>query len=201
MTRFPGNHDDPGTAQIDSEAAGWFARNRNSPDRATRKAFEAWMAHPAHARAYVEFEELWVDLAQLQQLSKPIALPQRRNPVWRPALAVAAAVLCTVLAVNLGTSRTPYVQQVAAQEQGHEPSSSPMAAPCTSTPIPRCKSTSAHNSAISTCNTASCTWRSPPTRSDRCGCTVARPRYGSLARPSMCAVANASWWSASPTGK
>ncbi|MBC2655313.1 FecR domain-containing protein [Pseudomonas sp. MSSRFD41] len=118
MTRFPGRQDDSDSEQIDVEAASWFARNRNSPDRASRKAFDAWMAHPAHARAYAEFEELWVDLAQLQQLSKPIALPRRRNPAWRPALAVAAAVLCTVLAVNLGTSRTPYVQQVAAQEQG-----------------------------------------------------------------------------------
>ena len=31
--------------------------------------------NPAHARAYAEFEQLWADLAQLQQLNKPVALP------------------------------------------------------------------------------------------------------------------------------
>ncbi|AZC16841.1 MULTISPECIES: FecR family protein [Pseudomonas] len=118
MTRFPGRHDDNDSEQIDVEAASWFARNRNDPDRASRKAFDAWMAHPAHARAYAEFEELWVDLAQLQQLSRPIPLPRRKAPTWRPALAAAAAVLCAVLALNLGTSPAPHVQQIAAQEHG-----------------------------------------------------------------------------------
>ena len=118
MTRFPGRHDDVDSEQIDAEAASWFARNRNDPDRASRKAFDAWLTHPAHARAYAEFEELWVDLAQLQQLSRPVPLPQRKAPSWRPALAVAAAVLCAVLAVNLGTSQAPHLQQIAAQEQG-----------------------------------------------------------------------------------
>ena len=72
MTRFSGTHNDLDSEQIDAEAASWFARNRNDPDRATRKAFDAWVSEPAHARAYAEFEELWVDLAQLQQLSRPI---------------------------------------------------------------------------------------------------------------------------------
>ncbi|MGC5702827.1 FecR domain-containing protein [Pseudomonas sp. NFXW11] len=120
MTRFPGLHDDPEHEQIDAQAASWFARNRNDPDRASRKAFDLWVSEPAHARAYAEFEQLWVDLAQLQQLSRPLPLPlpQRKTPRWRPALAVAAAVLCALLAVNLGTPQGPYVQQIAAQEQG-----------------------------------------------------------------------------------
>ncbi|BCQ67453.1 histidine kinase [Pseudomonas sp. Eqa60] len=118
MTRFSGTHNDLDSEQIDAEAASWFARNRNDPDRATRKAFDAWVSEPAHARAYAEFEELWVDLAQLQQLSRPIPLPRRKPAPWRPALAAAAAVLCAVLAVNLGTPQGPYIQQVAPQEKG-----------------------------------------------------------------------------------
>lgn len=118
MTRFSGTHDDLDREQIDAQAASWFARNRNDPDRATRKAFDAWVSHPAHARAYAEFEELWVDLGQLQQLSRPIPLSRRKPGPWRPALAVAAAVLCAVLALNLGTPQAPYSQQVAAQEKG-----------------------------------------------------------------------------------
>lgn len=118
MTRFPGTHDDLDSEQIDAQAASWFARNRNDPDRATRKAFESWVSEPAHARAYAEFEELWDDLAQLQQLSRPVPLPRRKAPLWRPALAVAAALLCAVLAANLGTPQAPYRQQIAAQEQG-----------------------------------------------------------------------------------
>lgn len=118
MTRFTGTHDDLDSEQIDAQAASWFARNRNDPDRAARKAFDTWVSEPAHARAYAEFEQLWVDLAQLQQLSRPVPLARRKPAPWRPALATAAAVLCAVLAFNLGTPQGPYVQQVAAQEQG-----------------------------------------------------------------------------------
>ncbi|WP_455830784.1 FecR family protein [Pseudomonas fluorescens] len=102
---------------IDAQAANWFARNRNDADRVDRKAFAAWQANPAHARAYAEFEQLWTDLAQLQPLNKPVALP-RRKPVWRPALAVAAALLCAVLAPHLGAPRALYHAQVAGHAKG-----------------------------------------------------------------------------------
>lgn len=103
---------------IDAQAASWFARNRNDADRADRKAFAAWQATPAHARAYAEFEQLWDDLAQLQQLNKPVALPKRKPSVWRPALAVAAALLCAVLATPLGAPRELYHSQVATHAKG-----------------------------------------------------------------------------------
>ncbi|AZE93522.1 Iron siderophore sensor protein [Pseudomonas orientalis] len=102
---------------IDAQAASWFARNRNDADRADRKAFAAWRANPAHARAYAEFEQLWTDLAQLQPLNKPLAL-SRRKPVWRPALAMAAALLCAVLAPHLGAPRELYHAQVAGHAKG-----------------------------------------------------------------------------------
>ncbi|MCR4540438.1 FecR domain-containing protein [Pseudomonas sp. 18.1.10] len=103
---------------IDAQAASWFARNHADTDRADRKAFAAWQAEPAHARAYAEFEQLWADLAQLQQLNKPVALPQRKPSVWRPALAVAAAVICAVLATHIGAPRELYHSQVAAHAKG-----------------------------------------------------------------------------------
>ncbi|QHF43673.1 iron dicitrate transport regulator FecR [Pseudomonas sp. S35] len=103
---------------IDAQAASWFARNRNETDRADRRAFAAWQAEPAHARAYAEFEQLWADLAQLQQLNKPVALPKRKPSVWRPALAVAPALLCAVLAPHLGAPRELYHTQVAALAKG-----------------------------------------------------------------------------------
>jgi transmembrane sensor len=104
---------------IDAQAASWFARNRNNDvGRADRKAFAAWQAEPAHARAYAEFEQLWSDLAQLQQLNKPTALPKRKPSVWRPALAVAAALLCAVMAPHLGAPRELYHTQVAAHAKG-----------------------------------------------------------------------------------
>ncbi|AZF14905.1 FecR domain-containing protein [Pseudomonas sp. R3-18-08] len=102
---------------IDAQAASWFARNRSHADRVDRKAFAAWRANPAHARAYAEFEQLWTDLAQLQPLNKPLALP-RRQPVWRPALAIAAALLCAVLAPHLGAPRELYHSQVAGHAKG-----------------------------------------------------------------------------------
>ncbi|AZE88110.1 FecR family protein [Pseudomonas orientalis] len=102
---------------IDAQAASWFARNRSDADRVDRKAFATWRANPAHARAYAEFEQLWTDLAQLQPLDKPVALP-RRKPVWRPALAIAAALLCAVLAPHLGAPRELYHAQVAGHAKG-----------------------------------------------------------------------------------
>ncbi|MFL1502826.1 FecR family protein [Pseudomonas sp. O64] len=103
---------------IDAQAASWFARNRNDAGRTERKAFAAWLAVPAHARAYAEFEQLWADLAQLQQLSKPVPLPKRKPSLWRPALAVAAAVVCAVLATHIGAPRELYHSQIAAHAKG-----------------------------------------------------------------------------------
>ncbi|RQO57598.1 FecR domain-containing protein [Pseudomonas sp. KBW05] len=103
---------------IDAQAASWFARNHSDTDRADRKAFAAWQAEPAHARAYAEFEQLWADLAQLQQLNKPVALPPRKPSVWRPALAVAAALLCAIMATHIGAPRELYHTQVAAHAKG-----------------------------------------------------------------------------------
>ncbi|MBN2986778.1 iron dicitrate transport regulator FecR [Pseudomonas fluorescens] len=103
---------------IDAQAASWFARNRNDPARADRKAFAAWLAEPAHARAYAEFEQLWADLAQLQQLNKPVALPARKPSIWRPAVAVAAALLCAVLSPYIGAPLEAYHTQVEAQAKG-----------------------------------------------------------------------------------
>lgn len=104
---------------IDAQAASWFARNRNNDaGRADRKAFATWQAEPAHARAYAEFEQLWADLAQLQQLNKPVALPKRKPSAWRPALAVAAALLCAVMTTPIGAPRELYHTQVAAHAKG-----------------------------------------------------------------------------------
>ena len=103
---------------IDAQAASWFARNRNDAARADRKAFAAWLAEPAHARAYAEFEQLWADLAQLQQLNKPVVLPARKPSIWRPALAVAAALLCAVLSPYIGAPLETYHTQVEAQAKG-----------------------------------------------------------------------------------
>ncbi|WP_248749587.1 FecR domain-containing protein [Pseudomonas sp. MWU15-20650] len=120
MNRLSSHHSDDieMSDSIDAQAASWFARNHNDTDRADRKAFAAWQATPAHARAYAEFEQLWADLAQLQQLNKPVVLPTRRRTLWRPALAVAAALLCAVLATPLGAPRELYHTHVAAHAKG-----------------------------------------------------------------------------------
>jgi transmembrane sensor len=103
---------------IDVQAASWFARNRNDAGRLDRKAFAAWQAVPAHARAYAEFEQLWADLAQLQQLNRPVPMPSRKPSLWRPALAVAAALVCALLANNIGAPRALFHTQVAAHAKG-----------------------------------------------------------------------------------
>ncbi|MGU9808703.1 FecR family protein [Pseudomonas sp. LF052] len=103
---------------IDAQAASWFARNRSDMGRADRRAFAAWQAEPAHARAYAEFEQLWADLAQLQQLNKPVPLPKRKPSAWRPALAAAAALVCAVLTTPIGAPRELYHSQVAAHAKG-----------------------------------------------------------------------------------
>ncbi|NBG93593.1 FecR domain-containing protein [Pseudomonas sp. 9.1(2019)] len=100
---------------IDPQAATWFARNRNQPDSNCSEQFNSWKAVPAHARAYAEFESLWADLGELKQLNKPVPLPRRRRSVL--ALATAAAVLCAVFALNIGTPVQLHQQQIATQSQ------------------------------------------------------------------------------------
>ncbi|QXH55701.1 FecR family protein [Pseudomonas maumuensis] len=99
---------------IDAQAASWFSRNRNQPSREDRKAFAQWMQTPEHTRAYRQFEQLWDDLAALKQASRPLPLPVRRTRHWRPALATAAALLCTVLAGNLGAGSEAFSQTISA---------------------------------------------------------------------------------------
>lgn len=103
---------------LDSQAARWFARNRHEQDPATHQAFSEWMHEPAHARAYAEFEQLWSDLGELEQLNQAVPLPVRRKKTWRPALAVAAALICAVLALNLGHPNAPWAQDIVAQDKG-----------------------------------------------------------------------------------
>lgn len=102
---------------IDEQAANWFARNRNALDHHTREQFNTWYASPAHAQAYAEFESLWADLGELEHINQPVALPARpRRSTF--ALATAAAVLCAVFAVNLGTPVVVHQQQVSTLAQG-----------------------------------------------------------------------------------
>ncbi|MGY1446174.1 FecR family protein [Pseudomonas chlororaphis] len=103
---------------IDAQAAGWFTRNRDDRSQATRDAFKMWFREPAHARAYAEFERLWADLAELEPLNQPTPLPVRKKPRWRPALAVAAALVCALLAIELGAPPAIHSQQIAAQSTG-----------------------------------------------------------------------------------
>ena len=102
---------------IDAQAASWFSRNRNAPSRDQRRAFTQWMQTPEHARAYRQFEQLWDDLAALKQASRPVPLPVRRAPRWRPALAAAAAVLATVLVGNLDAGNETYSERLAASPE------------------------------------------------------------------------------------
>ncbi|UXZ44994.1 FecR family protein [Pseudomonas soli] len=101
---------------IDAQAASWFSRNRNQPSRQDRKAFARWMQTPEHTRAYRQFEQLWDDLAALKQANRPVPLPVPRAPRWRPALATAAALLCAVLAGNLGAGSEAFSQRISASQ-------------------------------------------------------------------------------------
>jgi transmembrane sensor len=117
-----GHHDiesDLPDDSIEAQAAVWFVRNREDHSDAHRKAFEQWLSVPEQAKAYHAFEHLWSDLAELRELNKPVPFPPRRKPnAWRPSLAIAAALVCAVLAFSLGTPRGVYQQQIAAQAQG-----------------------------------------------------------------------------------
>ncbi|UVL18291.1 FecR domain-containing protein [Pseudomonas sp. B21-023] len=101
---------------IDAQAASWFSRNRNQPSRQDRKAFARWMQTPEHTRAYRQFEQLWDDLAALKQANRPVPLPVRRAPRWRPALATAAALLCAILAGNLGAGSEAFSKRISASQ-------------------------------------------------------------------------------------
>ncbi|MEG1040064.1 MAG: FecR domain-containing protein [Pseudomonas sp.] len=106
-------HPDTAKRSVDAEAASWFTRNRNNPSRATRKDFALWLQTPEHARAYQQFEQLWDDLGALKSLSQVVPLPARKARNWRPALATAAALVCALLAGNLGLPTQHYQRSVA----------------------------------------------------------------------------------------
>ncbi|PAV70701.1 hypothetical protein WR25_20329 [Diploscapter pachys] len=74
------------------------------------------MQTPEHTRAYRQFEQLWDDLAALKQANRPVPLPVPRAPRWRPALATAAALLCAVLAGNLGAGSEAFSQRISASQ-------------------------------------------------------------------------------------
>ncbi|VVN22981.1 hypothetical protein PS662_04465 [Pseudomonas fluorescens] len=104
---------------IETQAAVWFVRNREDHSGVHRQAFEQWLSVPGHAKAYHAFDHLWADLAELQHSNKPLPItPRRPSKGWRPALAIAAALVCAVLALNLGTPHGVYQQQIAAQSHG-----------------------------------------------------------------------------------
>lgn len=104
---------DMDSRSVDAQAASWFTRNRNDHTRATRKAFGQWLEYPGNAKAYEQFEQLWEDLAALKELNKPVVLRPRATHYWRPAMAAAAALVCAVLAGNLGTAVSPVQQHIA----------------------------------------------------------------------------------------
>ena len=103
---------------IDTQAAHWFSRNRNDRSHASRDLFNTWLADPAHAQAYAEFEALWTELGELEALNAPLALPVRKRRRTGLALATAAAVLCAVFAMNIGAPVTLQQQQIVTREQG-----------------------------------------------------------------------------------
>ncbi|MFD2642308.1 FecR family protein [Pseudomonas japonica] len=101
---------------LDAQAASWFTRNRNDHSRSTRKAFAHWLEQPGHAQAYRQFEHLWDDLAALKELNRPVPLRPRKKAYWRPALATAAALLCTLMAGNPGSTPTPWQRELTSQD-------------------------------------------------------------------------------------
>ncbi|TDF81740.1 FecR domain-containing protein [Pseudomonas sp. H9] len=109
MTALP----DTEKHSVDAQAARWFTHNRNNPSRASRKDFALWMQTPEHARAYSQFEQLWDDLGALKSLSQVVPLPARKPRNWRPTLATAAALVCALLAGNLGLPSQYYQHSVA----------------------------------------------------------------------------------------
>lgn len=101
---------------VDTQAASWFSRNRNTPSKGERDAFAQWMQTAEHARAYRQFEQLWDDLATLKQASRPVPLPARRATPLRPALAAAAALVCMLLVGNPGAGSAALSQHIAASQ-------------------------------------------------------------------------------------
>ncbi|MBF3094479.1 FecR/PupR family sigma factor regulator, partial [Pseudomonas aeruginosa] len=59
MTR-PDSDAAPYDPVLEQTAQVWLVRLRGTPDAATRRAFEDWLAQrPAHAEAYARAEALW----------------------------------------------------------------------------------------------------------------------------------------------
>lgn len=83
------------------EASAWFARMRGPEAEGAREAFEAWLAEPAHARAYVEIETIWAAAGAARAANVPTrgreAIAVRHRSWTRPVLAAAALALAVVV--------------------------------------------------------------------------------------------------------
>ena len=189
-----------GDDSIDEQAANWFARNRNTRNQGSCEQFNAWHANPSHARAYTEFESLWADLGELEQINSPAPLPAKPRRAHF-ALATAAAVLCAVFALNLGAPVALHQQQVSTLAQGARTILLPDGSTLNVNANTRLSlDFSAHQRDIYL-DQASFTSRSRPTRSSRWWCMPGRRAYGWSARGSMYAAVRANWWSAWPTAR
>jgi transmembrane sensor len=124
---------------VDTQAASWFSRNRNTPSKGERDAFAQWMQTAEHARAYRQFEQLWDDLATLKQASRPV--PCRRARALAPGPCGSGGVVCMLLVGNPGAG-SAVSASTSPPARACRTCTCPTAASCTSTPRPGCAWTS-----------------------------------------------------------
>ena len=86
--------------EVHRTAAAWHARMLEPRSEAEVDAFEIWLASdPAHPRAYAEMEALSAAGRALPQQSNKNGAPKASDSRWRPAAAVALAVVAVIVGV------------------------------------------------------------------------------------------------------
>ena len=108
MTR-PDSDAAPYEPVLEQTAQAWLVRLRGTPDAATRRAFEDWLAQrPAHAEAYARAEALWrlteipasrLAIEEADALKPTCGAPSVAQPA---ALGLLASVACLLAMLWLG---------------------------------------------------------------------------------------------------
>jgi transmembrane sensor len=95
------------------EAAAWFSvLHRGVMSIEERAAFEVWRAEPCNAAALTAAQDLWGEMAALDETKVPIVQPALRRRQFFMAAAASAAVV-TVGVVSFNTLRPEPVQNIA----------------------------------------------------------------------------------------
>jgi transmembrane sensor len=115
MVMAPGQ--DPASEVTLAEAAAWLSRLQGERTQATEAAFKAWLADPAHQRAFARVTDTWEAIPGAAMLLRARKAQARRRAARYGLAAAGAAASLAALALGGWLLRGPVYATAVGQEQ------------------------------------------------------------------------------------